>query len=117
MIEVMTEVTLQLQDGPQQAASQKLGHAVTNYPSKQTHCFFSPLFSNPRSSQYEEVILETSNTDHKKYINESINSIVINLPHYITIMSGENEENWTNKYLLSVFSPTLCPLMYLCSIS
>ena len=30
-----------------------------------------------------------------------------NIPHDVSIISGDNEEVQTNKYLLSMFSPTL----------
>ena len=60
----------------------------------------------------KKVILETSDDDHKKHINEAVNSIVTNLPYDLTIISGENEEIQANKYLLSLFRPTLCPLLF-----
>ena len=34
-----------------------------------------------------------------------------NIPHDVSIISGDNEEIQTNKYVLSVFSPTLRNLL------
>ncbi len=48
--------------------------------------------------------------NHKSLINEAVNYIS-NLPNDVTIISGDNEEIQTSKYLLSLFSPTLHSLL------
>jgi len=46
-----------------------------------------------------------------EHITEAINSLA-NLPNDLTIITGENEEVHTNRYLLSVFSPTIRHLLF-----
>ena len=47
----------------------------------------------------------------KKLFNETVNRIVTHLVSDLKIISGENEEIKTSKYLLSLFSPSLSPLL------
>ena len=51
--------------------------------------------------------------DHhtRKQIDEIVNNIIPNLVPDLKIISGENEEIQSNKYLLSLFSPGLAPLL------
>ena len=49
--------------------------------------------------------------DFQKNINQAVRNIVRDLPLDVTIVSGANEEIQTNKYLLSLFSPGLSPLL------
>ena len=59
----------------------------------------------------KQKILQNSGDCYKKRINTAIDSIVTNLPHDITIISGENDAITANKYLLSIFNPNLSPLL------
>merc|ERR1712110_741563 len=49
--------------------------------------------------------------DYQKYISLAVRSTLTNLPRDLTIISGENEEIQTNKYLLSLFSPSISSLL------
>ena len=51
--------------------------------------------------------IQSNEEDYHKYINEAVNFTMPNLANDITIISGENEEIRTSKFLLSVFSPYL----------
>ena len=57
------------------------------------------------------LMMKITEDNYKKSINERIESIVGALPQDLTIISGGNEEIQTNKYLLSLFSPDLFPLL------
>ena len=48
----------------------------------------------------------------EKNIAEAVKSILTDLPVDVTIISGENEEIQTNKYILSLFSPSLSGLLF-----
>ena len=47
----------------------------------------------------------------KKQVDETVNRIITNLVPDLKIISGENEEIQTSNYLLSLFSPSLSPLL------
>ena len=50
--------------------------------------------------------------NYRTRIKETIESIARTHPQDVAIISGENEEIQTNKYLLSLFSPGLAPLLF-----
>ena len=52
-----------------------------------------------------------SDYDSKKQVNETVKTIVTNLDPDLRIISAENEEIQANKYILSLFSPSLSPLL------
>ena len=52
----------------------------------------------------------TYNDDHKRHLNEAI-AAMSKVDNDITIISGDDEEILANKYLLSVFSSILSPLL------
>ena len=49
--------------------------------------------------------------DHDKFIREVFDPTETKLDFDLTIISGENEDIRTNKYLLSLFSPGLIPVL------
>ena len=55
---------------------------------------------------YNCVDINFDNDEHIENINEAVNSLTKHEDD-ITMISGDNEEIQANKYLLSVFSPTL----------
>ena len=59
----------------------------------------------------KQKLIQNSGDYYKKHINTAIDSIVADLPHDITIISGENDVITANKYLLSIFNPNLSPLL------
>ena len=59
----------------------------------------------------KQKLIQNSGDYYKKHINTTIDSIVADLPHDITIISGENDAITANKYLLSIFNPNLSPLL------
>ena len=57
--------------------------------------------------------VQTGATENfEKNIAEAVKFILTDLPVDVTIVSGENEEIQTNKYILSLFSPSLSVLLF-----
>ena len=55
-------------------------------------------------------VFQPGNVVHIENINNALQYLK-NIPHDVSIISGDNEETQTNRYLLSVFSPTLRHLL------
>ena len=58
----------------------------------------------------KNVVKDPGNEVHNENINNAL-QYLNNFPHDVSIISGDNEEIQTNKYLLSVFSPSLRNLL------
>ena len=58
------------------------------------------------SNMSKNIVQDPGNKVHNENINNALQYLK-NFPHDVSIISGDNEEIQTNKYLLALFSPTL----------